>query len=80
MSREITYEDIVKAWQCSSSPAEASQKLNGYKPSLLQYRVGRLRKLGVPLKLMPRSRRPAINAGHVEALKRLAKSLAGGAP
>lgn len=75
-----SYEDIIRAWQCSSSPKQAAEKLNGYKISTLQYRVGRLRKLGVPLKQMPRARGPAITPREVETFKALARKYAGGAP
>jgi hypothetical protein len=72
----VSAEDFVRAWQTSSSVAEAAAKIGFTGPtakSHASWRAVRLRREGIPLKKM-RSGRIKLNIGD---LKRLAIELGG---
>lgn len=69
----VTSEQFIAAWQQAASVQEVCARLN-MPYGIVLARACNYRGLGVPLKKMPRKRRGL----DVEAMRRLAESLAGG--
>jgi hypothetical protein len=77
VSVTISYEDLIRAWQTSSTMAEVCKKLNGAEKKRVVYMASKIKKLGVQLKGLNRSHLPLPD---VQKLKALARQYSGGVP
>lgn len=75
-SAPVGAEDIIRAWQTSSTIDEAMEKLDGrVKKTSLNSRIYQMRRRGIGLKKMPGSRSRRYSKEYINELSELADSL-----